>query len=366
MPLRARLSLVTALALLPLAACYVAPPGLSDEELRQLTHVEQDGVRVYWRQDELQKEQVTRVLPRLASVARTVSERIGCAPPPAAVVLWVPGGVRGSGRDPIHTTHGIFSGGRVTFRYPWEPDDPEALAPLLGTAAHELAEAAVLRQVTAIDPYLRWFHDGLAELVEHQVLVLTDPEAARSALERGLELLAEQRARGVVRIDLERWRQLAPWIIRSQRFLDSGGNLSLEDLPASRERVRKAMAAATADVRRRGLEELLQVIERAEAAAARPWSADEARPDDPQLRDFLFYLCSFAVWLDLERRSPGAARRATAELIRRRAEDDHVLQASEGRELFLSAAKGVTPLPLGGLPLISVETVLRQALGEPE
>jgi hypothetical protein len=346
-----------------LAACYVTPPGLTPDELSRLEKAETGGVRLHWRADELTREQALQLLSQLSSIAQSVSAQLGCAAPPAAVALWVPGGVSGSGRDPIHTTHGVLSEGRVTFRYPWDPDDPGALDGLLATAAHELSEAAILGRVTAIDPYLRWLHDGLAELCEHQVLLARSPEQVRQLLGRNLELLAGQRARGLVRIDLERWRQLAPWVIRSQRFLDEGGNLSLEDFSGSRRRVNQALLrAGTAELRRKGLEELLQVLNRAEELSTRPWSADEARPDDPALRDFLFYVSSLAVWLDLERRAPGAARRAVAELGRRRAQDDHVLQAGEGREALLAAAAGVTPLPLGGLPLLSVEAVLRAEL----
>lgn len=360
-----------ALVLLPalaLSACWVAPPGISAEELRRLERAEQGLVRVHWRADELSREQVQRLLPELASVAQAVSARIGCAPPAAAIVLWVPGGISGAGTGPVHTTHGLLTGGRLVFRYPWVPDDPIEPAQLLGITAHELTEAGVLACVTSLDPYLRWLHDGLAELAEHEVLLARFPARARAALERNLELLAAQRARGVARIDLLAWRQLAPWIVRSQRFLGEGGNLSLEDLPGSRARIRAALErTTTVEERRRGLLELLEVLDHVEVTAARERGSDWASPDDPTVRDLVFYVSAQAVWLHLERQAPGAARRAVEELLRRQRENDHVLSAAEGLELLAVAAAGrAIPLPLGELTLEAVEEVLRQELAQVE
>lgn len=354
-----------ALLLLGLSGCYMAPPGIEPAQIAGYERLEQGRIRLHWVKGNLDRADVEPLLADLTSVAQEVSARFGCAPPPASVVVWKPPGVAGAGSERVLTTHGaLLPGGRVVFRCAWDPGDPGGLYPLLGTCAHELAEAAVLTRVTAIDPYLRWFHDGLAELAEHEVLVAHDPAHARAELERDLRFLAEQRERGVTRIDLTRWRQLSPWIVRSFRFLDEPGNLSLLDLPASRQRVRSALErVGSAQLRRRGLLELVEVLENASAVAARPFEPDEARPDDAEARDLLFYISSMAVWLHLERRSPGTARRAVAELERRRwVEEDHVFRAAEALDLVGVAAPGVDPLPLRDLPLETVERVLADEL----
>lgn len=347
--------------LLLLAGCYVAPPGIEPEQLARYEKLEEGRIRLHWVQGNLEKGEVEPLLPELASVAQAVSARFGCAPPPVSVVVWDPPGVAGAGSEPVLATHGYLREGRVVFRYAWDPDEG-GLVPLLGTSAHEMAEAAVLSRVTAIDPYLRWLHDGLAELAEHEVLLARDPAHARAELERTLRFLAEQRQLGVRWIDLGRWRQLSPWVVRSFRFLDDPGNLSLLDIPASQARVQSALKnVGSAELRKRGLLELVEVLSMAAEIAARPFEPDEARPDDPQARDLLFYVASLAAWLHLERQAPGAARRAVAELERRRrVDEDHVFRAREAPELLRVAAPGVEPLALQDLPLEAVERVLAQ------
>jgi hypothetical protein len=347
-----------ALAALLLVGCPSTPPGLSDGEVQVLAHVEGARSTLYYRDGELELTQVEELLPLVEGVRSEVEAELGAVAPRTELILYQRSGLGGGSL--IHHTECIFENDRIRFRYPYDEEDPLSQGQLLGTVAHEVAEATLLSQVTVIDPYLRWAHDGVAELVEHQVLCVRDVEVARTLLRRVIRFVSERRADGVQTLDLTRWRQIAPWVVRSHRFLDSDGNLSLEDVDGSLERVRAARAEARPDdVRGPGLAELEQLLLDASARRDQAWSPNEARPDDAERGDLLYYNVAFALWLEVERNAPGTMRRFVGNLAERRAGDDHVLTASEAWEALEASCAG-SPLPdLTQIELADVESVLR-------
>jgi hypothetical protein len=130
---------------------------------------------------------------------------------------------------------------------------------------------------------------------------------------------------------------------------------------ASLARVRRAAAAPALDDeppgRRAALAELEAMLLTAAQRQRLAWREGEGRTDDPDALDYLFYNASFALWVHLERASPGTLQRFVAALSARRA-DDLVLTAAEATALLREAAGDVVLPPLERLPLAWVEEVL--------
>lgn len=352
---------VVLFALFFAAGCAGAPPDQLD--VTGLAHLEAAGVRVYYtgavERSRLERDDVAGAVAQIWS---GVEGELGVAPPRAEVILHRPR-EQSLRREPARVletrAHLGHSDGawRIRFRYPWTLGGGSRGA-LLSTACHEIAEAAVMLRVTVLDPYVRWMHDGVADLVEHLVLSRVQPLVAEDRLRLTLDFVASRRAEGVDRIDLRRWRQLSPVVVRSHRFVDrAGGNLSLTDVPGSLERVRSARAATDDPGRQAALDDLVEILAGARDVADRPWAEGEARPHHPVDRDSLFYAASFAYFLALERAHPGTAKGVVRLLSARREAGDHVLTAAEVEALVAEAAD-----PAGGrlpdLSRITTEDVL--------
>lgn len=349
------------LAALAGPGCYAPPPGIDDQDLVQLENVSLGRAWIYYRKGDLTSEQARALASDVAGVRAGVGQRTGVEPPRAEVVVYAPSGPPSTAEPFVHPTLARADREHVRFRYPLAEDDPLGRAQLLGTVGHEVAEATVLGAVEAIDPHVRWVHDGVAELVEHEVLVERDPATARRLLDRALDFVRDRRAGGIEWVDLTRWRQIAPTIVRSHRFVGRP-NLSLEDPAGARERVRAARAGAPAE-RLAQLDELDALLERVEARARLPWRPREATTDDPDALDYVFYVAAFAVWLDLERKAPGTVLRTVAGLRARREGGDLVLSEDEALAIVRAAA-GEAELPtLGRVELEQVEQLLRAESG---
>jgi hypothetical protein len=356
-------ALLVGLVALPLAGCFTTPPSIEDDSIIRMENVSLGGSRVYYR-DDVAPERAHAVVQDVEPIRLQVGDLLGVAPPRTQLVVWEPGGPPGAAGPLVDRVLCLFLDRDYTirFRYPLEDDEPLGRAQLLGTVGHEVAEATVLGLVTTLDPYLRWMHDGVAELVEHEVLAQQDREGARLLLQRTLAFVKEQRAGGVEWVDLTRWRQIGDDVVRAQRLLQDGlGPLGLGDLARARARVRQAQALAGADAgdgRRDGLAELGRILDDAETRAGQPWRPGEARTDDAEALDYLFYNAAFAVWLGAERAAPGALQRFAAGLVERRGAGDAVLAAAEAAALFAEAAPGARCPPLDHVPLEWIEGTL--------
>ncbi|HBP18372.1 MAG TPA: hypothetical protein DEA08_11355 [Planctomycetes bacterium] len=328
------------LAGLLLAGCASQPPRLEDRHL--LAHVELDdgAARIYYR--DLPRATASTLLGEVADVRSQLTGELGFTPPRAELVVYPSEGDAKSVRETrCELTRDSAGRGRwvIVFAYPLEDDRSS----LLGTTGHEMAEAVVLLRVTVIDPYLRWIHDGVAELTEQRVLARCARRSALANLRQARRFLEERLAAGEEWADLGRWRQLAPWIVRSHRFLGPNqANLSLNDIPGAVARVRQAKALDPELAG--GLSELEAMLLRADGISQRGWAPGEARGDDPDTRDFLLYTLSFAVWLEIERSTPGATRAFLSALEARRAAGDHVLSAAEGLALVREACPQLPPV----------------------
>ena len=331
-----------------LAGCVIAPPGTDD--VGALGHVElafgngsQVKVRIFHTAD-VERREANALLPQIAAICSEVHAVIGFVPPRTEVILYQPSSPAGARGRHVHETRGDLvqeeSGWRIRFVYPWRGE--QGLGQLWGTTAHEVAEATILLRVTVLDPYVRWMHDGIADLVEHEVLASLQPSLAMEGLGRSLRFLADRREAGIRRIDLRRWRQLSPFLVRSHRYLGPGEtNLVLDDRTASLLRVRKAKARTDDPVFLVGLGEIEQILLRCGDIERQAWRFDEARPRDPLTQDFLFYNVSFALWLHLERQRPGTLRTFVRLIAAKRTSDDHVLTGPEVEALLAQAAKGL-------------------------
>lgn len=316
------------------------------EDRHLLAHVElQDGAtRIYYHN--LSRATASSLLGEVADVRSQLQGELGFPPPRAELVVYPREGKGGTVRETrCDLTRDARGRWAIVFAYPLDEDRSS----LLGTTGHEMAEAVVLLRVTVIDPYLRWIHDGVAELVEQRVLARCARRAAVANLRQARRFLEERLAAGEEWADLGRWRQLAPWIVRSHRFLGANqANLSLSDIPGAVARVRQAKALDPSLAG--GLSELEAMLLRAEGISQRSWAPGEARGDDPDTRDFLLYTLSFAAWLEIERSTPGATRAFLSALEARRAEGDHVLSAAEGLALLREVCPELPPIeryPLG-------------------
>ncbi|RMG16404.1 MAG: hypothetical protein D6731_06240 [Planctomycetota bacterium] len=321
-------------------------------------------LRIYHTAD-ISADLARRLLGHVAAVSTRVQDRLGASPPRTEIVLYRPAGPTASvSEGQVRETRADLvqeaSGWRIRFSYPWS-DDPRDPGQLLGTTAHEIAEATILLNVTVIDPYLRWVHDGVAEFAEHEALRELMPEVARENLRRTINFVRERREDGVTFVDLSRWRQLASYLVRSHRFLGPNeSNLSLVQLGRSVRRVRNARVSIQDPLLLAGLAEIEDILVHARRQSRRPWSPGEARPDDPVHQDYLFYNAAFALWLELERASPGVAQRTLEAFAARRAKDDHVLSAAEAQRIVAEAA-GRERLDLR-VPIDRVESVLEAEL----
>lgn len=345
-----------------LAGCYSPEPVWRKDRLT-LAHVQStvEPVRVYYR--DLERGDAEQVLPEVAAVHSAVRSHLGFRPPATELVIYEPSGPIGAVGQQVHETRCELDktpdGWVIGFVYPFN-QDPRTLEHLVGTTAHEVAEATILLQVTVLDPYVRWMHDGIAELIEHEVLCRRNPSAARANLRRVTRFVAERRGEGVSWVNLARWRQLAPWVVRSHRFLgESEDNLSLEDIDQSINRVRRARRLEADPVFQGGLDELEVMLRRARRLGRLPWEGGEARTDDPNTRDFLFYNAAFAFWLGVERARPGTVRRYVTALARKRSGDDHVITSEEVLEMLREAAEGAVLPPLERFTLEEADRVLR-------
>lgn len=344
-----------------LAGCYSAPPGIEDEDVIRMENVRQGDAWIFYRRGDVEPERAAALAPEVEAVRRRVGELMGVAPPSAQVVVYKTSAPAGTGAlvDRVLCLF-LERDYAVRFRYPLE-DEGLARVQLLGTVGHEVAEATVLGQVTAVDPYLRWVSDGVAELVEHEVLVSRSPDDARELLGRALRFVQERRARGVEWVDLTRWRQLGDRLHRSQRIVADGGpSLPLDDLPGALARVRRASAAAGEGegARRHALAELEALLLAAGARERLGWRPGEGRTDDPEALDYLYYNAAFALWLHVERAAPGALGRFMASLAARR-EHDPVLVEAEALALLREACGDVVLPALGRVSLAWIEQVMR-------
>lgn len=356
------------LALLALlAGCYTPPPGIEDEDVIRMENVRQGDVWVFFRPGDIDRERAAALAPEVEGVRQRVGELTGVAPPRAQLVVFDPPGA-GGGAPLVDRVVCLFLERDYTirFRYPLQ-DEPLARTQLLGTVGHEVAEATVLGQVTALDPFLRWMCDGVAELVEHEVLAGQRREDARELLGRTLRFVQDRRVRGTQWVDLTRWRQLGDRLHRTQRLVaDGAASLSLapDDLPRSLDRVRRARAAAAEEegVRRGALDELEQLLVAVSARERLAWRAGEGRTDDPEALDYLFYNAAFALWLHAERAAPGALGRVMTALAARR-EQDPVLLHAEALALLREATGDVVFPALDRVPLVWIEQVLKDEEG---
>lgn len=357
-------TLAPLLGLLAAGCTYTPPPGIEDEDVIRMENVRQGEAWVFYRGWDVPHDRARALAPEVEAVRVAVSEKMGVTVPRTQLVIYAPIGPEGASgplvdRVPCHFFEREYT---IRFRYPLEDEDPVGRAQLLGTVGHEIAEATVLGQVRSIDPYLRWMHDGIAELVEHEVLCARNVDGARLLLHRTLRFVGDRRARGVEWVDLTRWRQIGDRLHRTQPLLaDDQGSLSLANVPRALARVRRSREGATGDDqawRRDALDELDAVLRVADGRGRLRWRDGEGRTDDPDALDYLFYNAAFAVWVHVERASPGALRRFVAALERSRKGGDHVLSAKEAAAMFREAAGDAALPPLDKLPLGWVEQVL--------
>lgn len=343
-----------------LQGCYTPPPGIEDEQIIRMEKVRQGDAWIYYRGGEVSRERAAALAPDVEAVRVEVGRILGIPAPRAQLVVYPPSGPAGAAGMLVDRVLCLYLEREHTirFRYPLE-DAPLSRAQLLGTVGHEVAEATILGAVTTLDPYLRWMHDGVAEMVEHEVLRQRDPESARLLLQRTQRFVSERRARGVEWLDLTRWRQILETVIRAHRLLaDDQGPLSIVDVTAAVARVRRAAAGPDEPPGRRAalaeLEAMLQAIGQRQRL---PWREGEGRTDDPDTLDYLFYNASFAVWVHLERCSPGTLQRFL-QALRARQGVDPVLSSSEATDALRQVAGDVALPPLDRLPLTWVEEVL--------
>jgi len=343
--------------LLSLAGCVAGPPSLAERASMQ--RVVFGEVSLFYRPTELERPWVQDLATEVADVRRSVGDRLHRRPPEAELLLYEPPGVIGAGEPEVFQTLASLEGSRVVFPYPVVADDG-AQQQLLNTVAHELSEATVLRSVTVLDPYLRWVHDGIAELVEHEVSMRRDLDASRQALELSLRYVEERRNAGVESVSLRRWRQIAGWVVRSRRYMLDDQNLSLVEIGASLRRVEEGLAHEDPEsLRGRGLLELKDLLLRAQELGKQPWSPTEAVPARDADR-YVFYVASFAVWLHLERQEPGTVLAFLDGVDAEADADDFVLTAPEVESLLAKSA--LPDLDLDRIPLEWVEATLKGEL----
>ncbi|MBL4847418.1 MAG: hypothetical protein JKY65_18015 [Planctomycetes bacterium] len=351
---RLRVGLIL-LAALPLGACVAQPPRLEERHLLANLELRDGTGRLYYR--DLTIQEAEALGPAVADVHSMVAHCLGFSPPRAELVVYAQGReTLGAVRETRCDLERGRSGWQIVFAYPYRADQ---VSHLLGTTGHEMAEATVLLRVTAIDPYLRWVHDGIADFAEHEVLRRQDPAAALDSLGRARRLVEEHLGDGELWLDLARWRQLAPWIVRSHRLLGPNeDNLSLKDVEGSLKRLARIRAANKDPDRASGLAELEAILIRARQIRERGFAQGEAHGSDAREGDLLGYALSFAYWLEVERRASGTIRGFLEGLERRRARGDHVLTGAEAKDV-LRAALGAPPPSVAHYPLERALSVIK-------
>lgn len=337
-----------------LAGCVTPEPRLEERHLLANLELPDGGGRLYYR--DLSPALAQRLSPAVASVRSAVGALLGFAPPRAELVLYVQ---ERASLEAVRMTRCELVRGDLGWEIVFAHAYQEAAeVELLAVTGHELAEATVLLRVTTLDPHSRWIHDGIGDLVEHELLVALRPQAALDSVRKARLLVEDQLGEGALWIDLTRWRQLAPYVIRSHRFLGDGqGNLSLDDVQSSLARVRAATRTSTDPQQAAALSELEAILVRARLLEERGYASGEARGATPQRGDLLGYALSCTYWLELERRSPGTIRRFLALLEERRDQGDHVLSGAEAQEA-LRQVLGAPPPPLAHYPLERALSVL--------
>jgi hypothetical protein len=336
------------------AGCVTQPPRLEDRHLLANAELPRGAGRLYYR--DLSPSEAEGLLPVVAEVHSRVETFLGFRPPWAELVVYAEGReslamVRVTRCDLVRGP----AGWQIVFAYPYRAD---RVGELLGTTGHELAEATVLLRVTALDPYLRWVHDGIADFAEHEVHLEHDPSKALDTVRRARVLVEEHLSEGELWLNLARWRQIAPWIVRSHRVLGPGqDNLSLEDIEASLGRLARVERSEDDPARTRGLAELEGILLRARQLGERGFAPGEAHGKDARDGDLLGYAISFAYWLEVERRTPGTIRAFLAAVDRQRLDGDHVLTGPEAVAL-LRDVLGSPPPPIEHYPLERALSVL--------
>lgn len=342
---------------LGLVGCVVhggPPPGLADAALGPAESVwsPDRGTRVICYQ--VDRSLGKALLPDLAAARADVADRLGLRPPRAEVVIFSQEATPVASATRETRADLAFGPAGWSVRFGAAVDEQDhSRSVLIALTAHEVAEGSIVSHVTVLDPFVRWLHDGVADLIEEEVLSASLPQAADALLRNTSEVLEDAFRGGARWADLTRWRQLSSQIIRSHRFFGPDAeDLSLDDPAASLARVQAALGQADDPVVRGGLQELEAMVSRAQAIQERPWAVGEARPDDPILGDVVFYALSLAVWLELEESRPGIARATAQAIAQRRTDHDHVISADEVLVIVRRLAGDVPLPPLARYPLV--------------
>jgi hypothetical protein len=336
---------IVALALLLAAGCATPKAPLGDIETWPKATAA--GVIVHYKEGEVGAKDAAYVAEQLRLVRDAVALELApvesgartrsTVPPYAEVLLYRDAGW---GQERWLVTHAAILERPLRVRIPCalaaEDQGGEAIAARIReTVAHEVAEATVLTNVPVLDPYLRWFHDGVAESVGYRVLRRLDANAADEMLARYEQYAREERRGGTTWVDLTRWRQLPDWILHSD-LLFKNAPLRLDDLPGSLRRVaEKRFAAQERDaVALAALDALIAMLSETWVKEQLPYGPGEADLR-PRAGQFLCYDAGLCLLLELERAHPGV----TAETIARiGAREEAVLRSDDVVAIIASIA----------------------------
>jgi hypothetical protein len=286
-----------------------------------------EGVSVHARPGDVDGHAAQLVAKDLTAVRASVGEALGLvgsgsgAPPLGEVLLYRD---TGWGQERWLETHATILEHPLRVRIPCALPEADAAgdqiaAWIRGTVAHEVAEASVLTRVPILDPYLRWFHDGVAECVAYRVLTRLDAKAADEMLARYEQYVREARRsrKAIAWVDLTRWRQLPNWVVHSDVIFPKEGPLSLDNVPRSLDRVAEKRVAAARDPETVAvLDDLVDMLGLALVKEQLPLADGEADVHTPS-GQFLCYGASFCFWLELERAHPGITAGTLAQVERR-------------------------------------------------
>jgi hypothetical protein len=289
-----------------------------------------DGVSVHARPGDVDGHAAQLVAKELAAVRGTVGEALGLvgsssgAPPLGEVLLYRD---TGWGQERWLETHATILEHPLRVRIPCALPEADAEAAAIcsrirGTVAHEVAEASVLTRVPILDPYLRWFHDGVAECVAYRVLTRLDSRAADEMLARYEQNVREARRakKSIAWVDLTRWRQLPNWLVHTEVLFPTDGPLSLDNVPRSLERIAEKRRIPAPGVRDPEpvavLDDLVDMLGQALVKEQLPLADGEGDVRTPS-GQFLCYGASFCFWLELERAHPGITAGTLAQVERR-------------------------------------------------
>jgi hypothetical protein len=187
-------------------------------------------------------------------------------------------------------------------------ESPDAFIDHMRTKiVHEIAEATVVSNAPTLDPYLRWMHDGIAVLTEFLVESESSPQDAQKRLERYLAGVKEAKdpPRNIRWLDLTRWRQLSPWIVN---FTLTNGQPLYLDLDVGLEQLTHERLERDDSKGILQYDQLSRMLGDVYRKGAMANSENEAAAVGPGWREdaILFYHASFTLWLEIERRHPGA------------------------------------------------------------